>query len=246
MRMLNTFMLAQLPDELQPEWPGEDKGVSITFSLDVEITGHNQRITFSVDVVTIGWFEIYNEEELEEVLYRELTERISPELAHNYDAWQCCGCARRAAVEFAWFSIYTELEKKYNRCSLKIAACCAKCAPKIRKGSLEVMKEHTQSGVNTSVRLDNIPRPAALGAPSGACLVCHKEAEAETEAVTMARCGKCKLVRYCGAACQKEDWARHKTVCSKIKNVCRGSGKEEQQAEKTEMIPSEAGVQSDS
>ncbi|KAJ7159513.1 hypothetical protein C8R46DRAFT_1108454 [Mycena filopes] len=232
MRMLNTFMLSQFPE---PDWPGEDKGVSITFSLDVEITGRNQRIAFSVDLVTIGWFEIYDEEELEG-LYRELTERINPELAHNSEAWECRGCGR-PAVEFGWFSIYTALEKKYNRCSLTIAACCANCAPKMRKGTLELARKHTESGENKSIRLDTIPRPDALGAPSAACLVCRKEPEGE--AVTMARCGRCKLVRYCGAACQKEDWARHKTVCSKIKNVCRGSGKAE--AEKPE-----AEVQSDS
>ncbi|KAJ7159498.1 hypothetical protein C8R46DRAFT_1286696 [Mycena filopes] len=179
-------MLSQF---LEPARPGEDKGVSITFSLDVEMTGRNQRITFSVDVVTIGWFEIYDEEEIK-VLYRELTERISPELAHNSDAWLCLECGG-AAVEFGWLSIYTEMQKKYNRCTLVLAACCATCAPKMRKGTLELMEERTDLGIHKVIRMDTIPPPNGLGAPSGACLVCHKEPEAETEAVTMARCGKC-------------------------------------------------------
>merc|ERR1711920_351827 len=29
------------------------------------------------------------------------------------------------------------------------------------------------------------------------------------------RCGTCKKVEYCSAACQKDDWRFHKRVCSK-------------------------------
>ncbi|KAJ7770035.1 hypothetical protein B0H16DRAFT_1517107 [Mycena metata] len=48
----------------------------------------------------------------------------------------------------------------------------------------------------------------------------------------MSRCSKCKLVRYCGVACQRDDWGRHKTVCGKITNVSRGCNeKKEKKAE---------------
>ena len=30
------------------------------------------------------------------------------------------------------------------------------------------------------------------------------------------RCGGCRLVRYCGAACQKGDWGPHKTACREL------------------------------
>ena len=30
------------------------------------------------------------------------------------------------------------------------------------------------------------------------------------------RCGGCRLLRYCGAACQKADWPGHKTACREL------------------------------
>lgn len=39
----------------------------------------------------------------------------------------------------------------------------------------------------------------------GDCPVCMEEGE-------MA-CSKCKVVRYCGAKCQKKDWKKHKGIC---------------------------------
>jgi hypothetical protein len=30
------------------------------------------------------------------------------------------------------------------------------------------------------------------------------------------RCGRCKLLHYCDASCQKKDWVIHKQVCSKV------------------------------
>ena len=30
------------------------------------------------------------------------------------------------------------------------------------------------------------------------------------------RCSGCRLVRYCGAACQKADWPAHKTACREL------------------------------
>ncbi|KIM39101.1 hypothetical protein M413DRAFT_12412 [Hebeloma cylindrosporum] len=41
----------------------------------------------------------------------------------------------------------------------------------------------------------------------------------ESVALTSARCGGCKLVRYCGADCQNQDWKRHKKICKTINSV---------------------------
>lgn len=37
-------------------------------------------------------------------------------------------------------------------------------------------------------------------------------------AVQMVRCGRCKLVYYCGRECQKRDWKQHKVWCGKTKD----------------------------
>lgn len=43
------------------------------------------------------------------------------------------------------------------------------------------------------------------------CSKCHRR-----DAELMA-CGTCREIRYCGAACQKADWAAHKIVCDLYK-----------------------------
>ena len=49
---------------------------------------------------------------------------------------------------------------------------------------------------------------------AGPCARCR-------EATAAKRCGRCKLARYCSAACQRADWPLHKTVCA---HVARGVG----------------------
>lgn len=43
----------------------------------------------------------------------------------------------------------------------------------------------------------------------GNCSVCYREG--------LNKCSKCNVVRYCSVECQKMDWTKHKTYCSKYK-----------------------------
>jgi hypothetical protein len=45
----------------------------------------------------------------------------------------------------------------------------------------------------------------------GCCVYC--EESAECAAIKRSRCGACRKVVYCGAACQKAHWSMHKTQC---------------------------------
>ena len=38
----------------------------------------------------------------------------------------------------------------------------------------------------------------------------------EADAPRGRRCGGCKVVRYCGPACQKADWRAHKAACREL------------------------------
>jgi radical SAM protein with 4Fe4S-binding SPASM domain len=40
------------------------------------------------------------------------------------------------------------------------------------------------------------------------CIVC--------DSPSRSTCSKCRFARYCGADCQKKDWARHKGMCGKL------------------------------
>jgi hypothetical protein len=48
----------------------------------------------------------------------------------------------------------------------------------------------------------------------GSCYVCKKAPESK-----LLKCNRCKLMRYCGAECQKKDWGRHKAVCKLVEKV---------------------------
>ena len=38
-----------------------------------------------------------------------------------------------------------------------------------------------------------------------------------------ARCGKCRIVVYCGRACQRADWKQHKKQCAEATQVCHST-----------------------
>jgi hypothetical protein len=50
----------------------------------------------------------------------------------------------------------------------------------------------------------------------GTCDKCGKKA------AHILQCGKCRSTRYCGASCQREDWAEHKKGCRKPKDFKAG------------------------
>ncbi|KAJ7473685.1 hypothetical protein B0H11DRAFT_2036878 [Mycena galericulata] len=169
------------------------------------------------EVVKIGWYEMYTEEEIE-TLYHEFIASIVPELKHNSETWKCFECDL-PATDIDWMSIYSQGEEIFNRCKIIISPGCKKCVRKMQKWSPKIAEEHNQN--SSSSVANTFPRPDGMsGGLSGTCLTCRNEDTAVPE-FHMSRCGKCKLVRYCSAACQKEDWARHKTICRKIQKVTR-------------------------
>ena len=44
------------------------------------------------------------------------------------------------------------------------------------------------------------------------CANCYKKHTEEFK-----KCGKCKSVYYCSQICQKEDWKKHKQICSQVR-----------------------------
>jgi hypothetical protein len=96
-------------------------------------------VNISFEVVKIGWFEMYQEEEIE-TLYRNLIETIGPELMHNSEEWACFQCGvyqirlfpggtvihaiidSDPATDISWISIYTQGEKVYKRCKIIVSS----------------------------------------------------------------------------------------------------------------------------
>ena len=62
-------------------------------------------------------------------------------------------------------------------------------------------------------------RLAGCGPPPDLCAHCGKEPDAKKKLLT---CGRCKVAKYCNAACQKAHWgAGHKGTCKKCVNCIR-------------------------
>ncbi|KAI0367430.1 hypothetical protein BV20DRAFT_1000672 [Pilatotrama ljubarskyi] len=62
-------------------------------------------------------------------------------------------------------------------------------------------------------------RPAGVTYPlAGSCARCERD-ESATNQDALKRCSKCKLTRYCGVECQKNDWPRHKVACGMVCSV---------------------------
>lgn len=68
------------------------------------------------------------------------------------------------------------------------------------------------SPYNTMLR-----RPARIVHPlAGSCADCERDETAENDGACLKRCSRCRMTRYCSAACQKRDWSRHKIVCRMV------------------------------
>lgn len=58
----------------------------------------------------------------------------------------------------------------------------------------------------------------SLGGPTNVPKCCSCQAENPKQ-----RCLKCKKARYCGVACQKQDWDGHRTWCNRYQNLAKPS-----------------------
>ena len=73
----------------------------------------------------------------------------------------------------------------------------------LEKASLDLLKSASRQGLKeSSILRSDIKQEVAICATCGG-----KNATA--------RCGKCKIVKYCGPDCQKANWPQHKLECTK-------------------------------
>ncbi|KAF8206797.1 hypothetical protein K438DRAFT_1816438 [Mycena galopus ATCC 62051] len=206
--------------------PRQDPGAPVTLTLNVFMSDQKQRVDINFDVMNlhVGCHDSCCDEKIE-TFYREFIVSIGPELMHNSEAWGCLLCGR-PATDMTWFSLYFADKSSPHRCGINIMATCEECRPQVQDIAPRVARLELQRVGTThdrdSARFGTIPRPdTTRGGLSGACLACNGEQTASPD-FTMLRCGQCKLVRYCSAACQKKDWVRHKKICRKI-HVCRST-----------------------
>jgi len=110
-------------------------------------------------------------------------------------AKRCCQCGNAAAKPWPYFTLMgatsTENQMFYIAYACHgVAACKQKAIARVNE---------TQKQFATTV---------AGGKARAGCTQCLKPVDKEM------RCGRCKLVIYCSAACQKAHWPDHKGYCA--------------------------------
>lgn len=69
------------------------------------------------------------------------------------------------------------------------------------------------------------------------CAMCGKvgsESSKTGHAISLRRCGQCRMVAYCSVECQKADWAEHKSMCKQAKKIEKARAKEEEKRMESE------------
>jgi hypothetical protein len=84
--------------------------------------------------------------------------------------------------------------------STKVSAC------------LEMQSDHS---INTAKSTQEGTASATLGVSelSSTCAVCNSTST--LNGTPLSKCGRCKIVEYCGKDCQVKDWPKHKENCKK-------------------------------
>ncbi|GJE84500.1 zinc finger MYND domain-containing protein [Phanerochaete sordida] len=145
-----------------------------------------------------------------------LAQRTTLDMKHS-QAWHCEFCDKLARESFVqnagWFHLDPPKLNIYVH--LVCNSVVGPCAARLRE-TADLFAEQSGGGPDPHKRMPDRFAPAHRFPPAASCLCCQAE---QTVGKELKRCGACKLVRYCSAACQKEDWGRHKATCKAIKEV---------------------------
>ncbi|KIM92367.1 hypothetical protein PILCRDRAFT_810421 [Piloderma croceum F 1598] len=134
------------------------------------------------------------------------------------ERWACYVCGKPAReTQFDVMSWLHLLQPKLNIYVHHI--CEAGGGPCHEQIKAQTMMMRIQSGAPGSPA-PHLPMPSGVTSfpLAGSCANCQKDETAKAD-FSISRCGKCKLIRYCGVDCQKADWNRHKKVCKTITDV---------------------------
>ena len=131
----------------------------------------------------------------------------------DYDEWRCEPCEKKWLASFTTCCSHCSQSlqlKEYNQCIACDYALCHQCAE-----SGEIMHQHnafrndvymgqTTPTLMMSYLSGRRVREDDKERASGPCRKCGLN--------TRSRCKRCKVF-YCGQACQREDWERHRVYC---------------------------------
>ncbi|KAF5826344.1 hypothetical protein DUNSADRAFT_3495 [Dunaliella salina] len=73
------------------------------------------------------------------------------------------------------------------------------------------MQKEMQQQLHSSKQEATAETARASSSKASACAECGK-----AEGGTLQRCGGCRVVRYCSAACQLKAWPVHKKGCKQV------------------------------
>ncbi|KAJ8073953.1 hypothetical protein PM082_012237 [Marasmius tenuissimus] len=128
------------------------------------------------------------------------------------EKWKCEFCGDHAKLPKVQAAFWTHLSPP--RLVLYIHETCDKPNCAIQFDYIHAQLS-AQPGTLNIIEVENTN---ILPPVSGSCIKCGREKMDGSDAQLM-RCASCRLTRYCGKDCQKNDWPRHKRVCKAIRSV---------------------------
>jgi len=134
------------------------------------------------------------------------------------ERWGCSICGKPARETL--FSVASWLHPPQPKLNIYDHHLCeAGGGPCHRRIEAETAIMRMQGGI-IRPPAPRLPMPTGVSSfpLAGSCANCQKDKTAQPD-YKINRCGKCKLIRYCSADCQKEDWNRHKKVCKTVTDV---------------------------
>ncbi|RPD60273.1 hypothetical protein L226DRAFT_555144 [Lentinus tigrinus ALCF2SS1-7] len=175
----------------------------------------------NLEVVTYGWegtkctIRFYLPMERDKQRLHDMTRNLIRDVKHSRD-WMCEFCGRIARETQVMTLTWTHLSPP--RMAIFIHHICNHD----RQECFAELEEHHYA----IKMLNNLPqtplprprrkRPGDRHPRASSCAGCQKDA---TSSMELQRCSRCKLTRYCGTECQRDDWKRHKQTCSQIYSV---------------------------
>ncbi|KAI0667221.1 hypothetical protein C8Q78DRAFT_1071983 [Trametes maxima] len=139
------------------------------------------------------------------------------DVKHSKD-WTCEWCGLPARESHVETLSWQHLEPP--RLVIYIHFVCDMEARHVRQG-IEVNRNFLSMVHGGSLGPAQPPPPPRMPGETyplaGSCACCQRDVTAGKD--DLKRCSRCKLTRYCGAECQKKDWARHKVTCGMVFSV---------------------------
>lgn len=138
------------------------------------------------------------------VAVRSHIDEVNESIFNHVKPLKCQSCGTRDAITFLHHPmLFLEVEPPRVEDLLSPVCCRATCSMQAHQEiELALAQQAAYAVLN----------PNKIGEVLVCCASCSKPA---THDEPLQQCSRCKSVRYCGSACQRAHWPKHKVMCQR-------------------------------